>query len=239
MLRVLGSAVLLALSACGSTAPEPIVDRDLRVLFIGNSLTYTNDVPGRVAEVAALLGGPRIEVAQVAFGSFSLEDHWVQGDALEEIGKGGWDYVLLQQGPSTLPASRLHLIEWSTRFAERIRAAGARPAIFMIWPSDGNYDGVSRSYRDAAAAVDGTLAPAGEAFRAVARDHPGIAIHQGDGFHPSAAGAYLAALVICGRLLRREVEGVGTGRSLGGLSRLEFAELERAADRANRDFGRD
>jgi hypothetical protein len=239
MIRPFRVGFLLVLLACGSTAPQPVEGHHLRVLFIGNSLTYTHDVPERVAEIAALLNGPRIEVSKVAFGSYSLEDHWLHGDALDSIALGGWDYVLMQQGPSTLPASRLHLVEWSTRFAERIRTAGGRPAIFMIWPEDGNYDGVSRSYTDAAVAVEGTLVPAGEAFRAVARDDPHIRIHGGDGFHPSAAGAYLAALVICGRLLRREVEGVGAGRSIGGLTRLEFAELERAADRANRDFGRD
>ena len=32
----------------------------------------------------------------------------------------------LQQGPSSLPASQAHLLEWTGRFAERIRGVGAR-----------------------------------------------------------------------------------------------------------------
>lgn len=143
----------------------------------------------------------------------------------------------MQQGPSTLPESRQNLIEWTGRFAERIRQAGARPAIYMVWPSNGDFDGVSRSYTDAAHAVNGMLIPAGEAFRSVSRDHPEITIFQSDNFHPTQIGSYLAALVIYGQLTDREVEGVTLRRPVTGLSQTEAGELEAAADQANRDYG--
>jgi hypothetical protein len=58
------------------------------------------------------------------------------------------------------------------RFAERIRAVGTRPAIYMVWPSNADFDGVSR-----------------EAFRSIDRDHPEIVIFQSDDFHPTQAGS--------------------------------------------------
>lgn len=238
MLQALRTFALLSLLGCGSTAPDQGNDRDLRVLFIGNSLTYSHDIPAQVAGLGEASDGPRVHASQVVFGGYSLEDHWNQGDALDSIARGGWDFVIMQQGPSTVPENRAQLVEWSIRFAERIRAAGARPAIYMIWPSNGDFDAVARSYTDAAQAVDGMLIPAGEAFRAVARDHPEIEIFDFDRFHPSPAGAYLAALVIYGRLADRPMSGV-TQRPVPGISTAQAGRLARAADKANWDFGID
>jgi hypothetical protein len=109
----------------------------------------------------------------------------------------------------------------------------------MIWPSNGDFDGVTRSYADAALAVDGMLLPAGEAFRAVARDHPEITIFGSDNYHPTEFGSYLAALVIYGQLTNREVRGVTLRRPVPGLTHSRADVLEKAADQANRDYGID
>ena len=107
----------------------------------------------------------------------------------------------------------------------------------MVWPSNGDFDGVSESYTDAAHAVNGMLIPAGEAFRSVNRDHPEITIFQSDNFHPTQIGSYLAALVIYGELTDREVDGVSLRRPVSGLSQSEAETLENAADQANQDYG--
>lgn len=238
MLQALCTLTLLAFVGCGSTEPAPAAG-DLRVLFIGNSLTYSHDIPALVSGLGESSDGPQVRSASVTVGGYSLEDHWVLGEALDSIARGGWDFVVLQQGPSTVPANRQHLVEWATRFAERIRAAGAEPAIYMIWPSNGDFDAVSRSYTDAARAVNGMLIPAGEAFRALARDHPDIGIFDTDQFHPSPLGSYLAALVIYGRLTGQTVANMAHTRPFPGINTAQAAELEQAADRANRDFGGD
>jgi hypothetical protein len=231
------ATLLAVLLGCGSTAPDIGHSADLDVLFIGNSLTSTNDIPGLVAGLGDISGGPQVRVSEVSFGNFSLEDHWNQGDALEAIDRGGWEYVVMQQGPSTLPESRQNLVEWAGRFAERIRAVGAHPAIYMVWPSNGDFDGVSASYTAAAQAVNGMLIPAGEAFRSIDRDRPEIVIFQGDHFHPTQAGSYLAALVIYGQLSDREVAGVTLRRPVSWLSQSEATALESAADQANQVYG--
>ena len=239
MPRHVGTIALAVLLGCGSTAPDITRNVDLDVLFIGNSLTSANDIPGLVSTLGQISGGPQVRVSEVSFGNYSLEDHWNQGDALEAIDRGAWDYVIMQQGPSTLPQSRQNLTEWAGRFAQRIRGVGARPAIYMIWPSNGDFDGVSLSYTEAARAVNGMLIPAGEAFRSIDRDHPEIPIFQADNFHPTQIGSYLAALVIYGKLTDREVEGVTLRRPVTGLSQTEAAQLEDAADQANREYGID
>lgn len=230
-------ASVAASGGCGSTAPGP-PDDGLSVLFIGNSLTATNDLPGMVAALAGAAGVERFRYHEVTAGGIGLQDHWNDGRALDAIDSARWDVVVLQQGPSSLEASRLNLIEWSGRFAERIRARGGRPALYMVWPQlGGDWDAVTRAYTDAAVAVDGILFPAGEALRAIHAEQPAIAVFAADQFHPSRAGTYLAALVIIGGLTGRSTDGLSLLRPLAGLPAPQAAELERAADRANRDHG--
>jgi hypothetical protein len=170
----------------------------LAVLFIGNSLTAANDLPHLVQRIAQA-AGVSIEVASVAKPNFSLEDHWNDGEAARVIASRRWNLVVLQQGPSALPESQRLLLEFARRFDRPIRAAGARPALYMVWPSSqrsGDFANVSASYRAAARAINGQLAPAGDAWRAAWRRNPGLALYGADGFHPSARGSVLAAMTI-------------------------------------------
>lgn len=229
--------VVAGATSCGSTAP-PLPDDGLSVLFVGNSLTATNDLPGMVASLTEAAGVERFRYDEVSAGGVALEDHWNDGRAVAAIEGARWDVVVLQQGPSTLESSRLNLIEWAGRFADKIRERGGRPALYMVWPeAGGDWDAVTRSYTDAAVANDAMLFPAGEALRDIHDHEPALTIFGADEFHPSRAGTYLAALVIVGALTERSTVGLSLFRSIIDLPPSETAKLERAADRANRDFG--
>ena len=131
--------VLLALalvSAGVSIAAQTLAVRPLRILFIGNSLTQSNDLPGIVTRLAMADGQPQPLTRMVAVGGFSLEDHWNQGDALRAIHDGPWDFVVLQQGPSALIESRPAARRLRAAVRRRDREAGARPAMYMVWPSE-------------------------------------------------------------------------------------------------------
>jgi lysophospholipase L1-like esterase len=183
----------------------------LRVLFIGNSLTTWNDLPGMFAALAQAGGHERPATRTIAIGGFSLEDHWIQGDAQRVIANEPWDVVVLQQGPSALADSRRLLVEYARRFGDVIRRAGATPALYAVWPSlsrRADFPGVSASYAAAARAVDGTLLPVGDAWRAVMQAHRDIALYSEDGLHPTREGTYLAALVIYRQLYGAPVEGL-------------------------------
>lgn len=177
--------------------------RERRILFIGNSLTTANGLPQLVSSLANAAGRAS-SCETVAFGNFSLEDHWQQGDARKAIARGGWSAVVLQQGPSALPESQALLRQFTRRFDAEIRRAGARTALYMVWPSLArrqDFDGVSRSYTNAASDVRGLLLPVGDAWRTAWARDPALALYGPDNFHPSPMGSYLAALVIVHKLL--------------------------------------
>jgi hypothetical protein len=209
----------VAVASCGSSSAEPDTDPTLRILFIGNSLTYANDLPATVQRLGRSDPSRAVVVSSVAFGNYSLEDHWNQGDAQRAIASARWDFVVMQQGPSALPESRVLLIDYATRFAGEIRKIGGRPAMYMVWPGldrEAEWSAVSASYAAAAVAVNGLLLPAGEALRAVRAASPSMPLFEGDGFHPSEAGTYGVALVIYARAAG--VSPVGLTDRAGGPS---------------------
>jgi len=234
-----GVAALALVMACGGGAgPVQVEEGEGGVLFVGNSLTYANDLPEMVRALA-LASGETLRVGMVANPDWSLEDHWNGGGARSAIGRG-WEVVVLQQGPSSLPESRTLLIDYTRRFAGEIRAAGATPALYAVWPSRarfGDFDRASESYRLAAAEVDGILLPAGEAWRAAWRVDPDLPLYSADGLHPSVTGTYAAALVIYARLLDRSPVGAPSTLTLrtGAVVRIDPAVaevLQRAAEEA-------
>jgi hypothetical protein len=136
------------------------------ILFVGNSLTYSNDLPSMVCAMARS-AGKQVTCESVAKPDYGLEEHWNDRAAPQAIARG-WDVVVLQQGPSALPESRRLLIDYTRRFDAEIKKAGARTALFMAWPSlarRGDFPGK-------------------------------LPLYGPDGFHPSDAGTYLSALVI-------------------------------------------
>lgn len=200
-------SVSASCSSGGGTGP--IADGGHDVLFIGNSLTYQNDLPGTLADIAASVG-VEIRVQSVAFGNFALIDHFngVAGSpALARIAEGGWEFVVMQQGPSSLPVNRDSLILTAKLFEPYIRQVGAIPALYMVWPSLDRidfFDEVRISYQMAADAVDGVFMPAGSAWVAAWEMQPVLPLYAADGFHPSALGTYLTAIVLYERITGRD-----------------------------------
>jgi len=207
---VLCLALVVALGGCrGSTGPSA---GGLRVLFVGNSLTSVNDLPRMFAAVAAS-GGFRVSTGRIVFDDVSLSDHLLRGDAVDAIQEGDWDYVVMQQGPSGRPDSRTQLIEATRQFATVIRAAGATPVLYMVWPDASRptaFDSVSASYTAAADDVDALLAPAGDAWIAAWERKATLPLYGNDGFHPGSLGSYLAALSLYGVLCDRSPASLDT-----------------------------
>jgi hypothetical protein len=214
--------------------------RELRVLFIGNSFTYFNDMPAMVAALAASQK-KRFVHQSVVFPNFSLQDHWEKGDAQRAIAKGKWDFVVLQQGPSALEESRQSLFDYTRRFSKLIRDAGATPALYMVWPSKArfrDFDRVVESYALAAREVQGIILPVGVAWQEAWKLDANLPLYGEDQFHPSPTGSYLAALVIYRALFKDSSQGLPASLNLQsntpkrvGVSPKEAALLQKAASR--------
>lgn len=245
MLRILTRSVFVlgvVLCSCKDNPdpvalpPDPEPAAATRILFIGNSLTQSNDLPNLVDGIAEASGVP-CNYGVEATGGYGLEDHWVSTRLRSTIANGHWDWVVLQQGPSALPESRENLVFWTQQFDGRIRMGGAKTALYMVWPDATRrsaFDSVSASYRAAATAVSGTILPAGDAWLAAWRRDPSMPLYGADGFHPSIAGSYLAALTIFAGLTGRSpldvpLRPAALTAVLGDLSDNQLKNLRQAA----------
>ncbi|HEU4395693.1 MAG TPA: SGNH/GDSL hydrolase family protein [Planctomycetota bacterium] len=227
---LLAAAFALLAPACGGGAEPEAAPREaaLRALFVGNSLIATNDLPGVVAALADGAGSGPIEVETVAPGGVSLEEHWSSTGARERLEAGGWDAVVLQQGPSSLPASRAHLRRWVVRWAGLARSLDVVPALMTVWPETAraaSFPATISSYAEAARASGARLLPAGDAWRRALEDDPELGLYGSDGLHPSEVGTALAALVVFVGLTETPAAALPDGLDLPGVDSPETARL--------------
>jgi hypothetical protein len=205
-LRALPAAVLLLplLGGCpGVDTTGPKFSGGVRVLFIGNSLTYYNNLGAMLSAVARSGGDSSVRTATVAFADYALEDHMREGSAVRALKDAKWEYVVMQQGPSSRPENQLLLLDGAKAFAPHIRAAGAEPVLYQVWPQSDrfvDFPAVRTSYRNAAAGVHGIFAPVGDAWTIAWELDPSVRLYDADGLHPTPAGTYLAAIVILHQL---------------------------------------
>lgn len=239
--------LLALLLGCGSTdsgpttppppPPPPPPPGALRIVMLGNSLTASNDLARMIEELAVAAGKPQPQVVPFAYGDWSLEEHWNNAASMAAIADPATDLVVMQQGPSTLPASGAHLAEFTGRIAGRA-AAGARVGLYVVWPPvGGNIDGGISNYEAAANQHGLAIYPVAHAIRSVLADHPDISVLAGDNFHPSVAGSWLAAIIITASIYNLDV---GTLPNIRPASiRTEWVEpLREAARVAITDHGK-
>ncbi|MCX6290985.1 MAG: SGNH/GDSL hydrolase family protein, partial [Bacteroidetes bacterium] len=67
-----------------------------KILFIGNSYTYVNDLPGTLYQLA-LAGGDTILYDSNTVGGYTLQLHSTNSTTLNKIASQPWDYVVLQE----------------------------------------------------------------------------------------------------------------------------------------------
>ncbi|MFT3880296.1 MAG: hypothetical protein QM703_11620 [Gemmatales bacterium] len=194
--------VMCLLVLLGNSGSSYAQSAPQRLLFIGNSLTYTNELPLLVQEMYVAVKQPRPVVESITAGGASLGDHWQTPANRTKIIQGKWNTIVLQQGPSSLAESQRELMKDMETVKPWLKEAEAKAALFMVWPDTTRkrfYPQVRQAYANAAKSVDGHFLPAGLAFQEVMSKEPGMALFT-DGFHPTPLGTYLAAMVITSRL---------------------------------------
>ncbi len=168
------------------------------ILFIGNSLTYTNGLPELVTGVARD-NGVLINTEMLALPNYSLEDHWNDGKLQNLIKSEKFSYVIVQQGPSSQADGRAILIEYGERISTLCKKSNTKLVFFMVWPARANYynfEGVIKNYIDAAAQTNSILCPVGKVWKTHFDKTTDFSYYGQDEFHPSLDGSKVAARVI-------------------------------------------
>ena len=201
-----------------------------RLLFVGNSFTFRNDLPGLIAQMAPV----PIETQMIVSGGASLRQHINSGAVQAALESASWDWVVLQE-QSTLP------IKSPARFADSVRemhalitAHGAQTALYQTWarknaPETQNV--LSSEYAKLATELGARLVPVGAAWQGVLHEKPDAPLYDTDGSHPSPVGSYLAACVFVAALWAKNPSGAPVPDALKMKSE-DATLLQKAAWRA-------
>lgn len=207
-----------ALAQDATAAAPAATAAPMRVLFVGNSLTYTNNLPRLVRAIAASQpGGPAIDTATFAIPGGELDEAWDKGHAAAALREGKWDVVVLQERGGLVsciarstrdPECRRSDVA-HRRFNSLAAERGARVLLLMTWPPvRGNdlgdarqrrlrgerlttaYESVASKMRGSGASV--TVVPAAAALYRFAGDRK-VEDVLVDGIHPSVQSSLVMA----------------------------------------------
>ena len=149
--------------------------------------------------------GKTIYSETLALPNYALEDHWKDGKMQKLICKGDFDFVVMQQGPSSQAEGRDMLVEYGLLIKNICLSRGTRMAFFMVWPAKANYhmfDGVIKNYTDAARETNSLLCAVGTEFKKYG-DQGDFRFYSADNFHPSTEGSQIAAEIIYSSLMKK------------------------------------
>jgi hypothetical protein len=214
--------VLLAFFTKVECTDRPGAGSCLQILFIGNSYTSTNDLPGMITRLAKA-GGYKVKTEMVAPGGWTFSEHAKSTKTLDTLKSVKWDFVVLQE-QSQIPASKqsrmVSMYPSARLLVSQIRESQAEPIFFQTWahrdgwPEMGLPDyqsmqlQIDYGYQQIAQELKVPIAPAGYGWLLARKQYPQLALWQGDGSHPNEQGTYLAACVLYAAIFHQSPEGL-------------------------------
>lgn len=196
-----------------------------KVLFIGNSYVYTNDLPNAIKTIA--LGcGDTLEYSQSTPGGCTFHQHLSNTTTMNYVNAGGWDKVILQE-QSQLPSFPIGQVQnecfpYAQQLCQQIRHVTPSTGIvfFMTWgrkngdasncanyPPLCTYQGMDSllywRYMQMAEDNSAIVSPVGRVWHVIRDNHPEIELYSSDESHPSVAGTYAAAVTFYTILFRK------------------------------------
>ena len=166
----------------------------LRILFIGNSHTYVNDMPIMVQRRAEDEGYD-CTVTMMAHAGWFLAQHAEEPDVRFNILYGNYDYVVLQEHAHPFgPEEKFR--EAAVALNKMIREAGSVPVIYECWARKAEpemQEKMNAAHRRIAEEIDALIAPVGEDWWSYKQSWPDLEMYADDGEHASVAGSDFAA----------------------------------------------
>jgi hypothetical protein len=200
----------------------------MRILFLGNSHTYYNDMTGMFESMVCAAEGSRPEVVCSTGDGVGLRWHWNHRRSREHLAEGRWDWIILQErsgGPLEDP-------EQMDQYARRLRGAaeGSNVCLYMTWPLQNQPDTgpiIFEIYERIAQSLGAAVAPVGRVWSRLQQDTRGLNLYDSDGRHASIAGSYAAAVTIASTVTSRQARA---GGGCDGLTEIEAAAIQVAVN---------
>ena len=183
----------------------------VRVLFVGNSHTFFNDMPSIFQMFCKETGTAEAEVVMQAHPGVHLEWHLNQQWELRyALVQGKFDYLVFQQAAHPFPP-REETLRDAAKMVELARQCGVKPIATIPWAERRFPESQQERYDtfDLVGEQTGvTLSPVGYVFERVEREEKDIDLYFVDGEHASPYGSYVIAACAFNRIFGRSVIGL-------------------------------
>ncbi len=217
-----------------------------KVLFVGNSYTYVNDLPVLFRQLSAA-AGKNVSTDMSAPGGYTLEQHFYMQATIDKINSADWDYVILQE-QSQYPVIDYYRQNSTYPFAEKldsvIRANNSSTMLYMTWGRKnggqqciGNYcsplftdyfhmqDSLSASYSHLSQILNCRLCPVGLAWKQARIQNPDADLWDADLSHPTIKGSYLAACLFYASIFDKSPEGINYYAGIDSAEAKEYQQI--------------
>lgn len=195
-----------------------------RVLFIGNSITYFNDMPQTFKNIANSLGD-ETSVTMYAPGGTGFVNHVADPAVYNLFRQGNWDYIVLQPGSNESPGYSAPINETLERARTLIDSIytynPCADVLFYeisygVWGNTPNnlatYNNTMSLIKDnleiLADSTKSFFAPVGEGFRTKWNKNQTEMLWNSNGdIHPNAKGSYIAACTFYSTIFQKPSHG--------------------------------
>lgn len=209
-----------------------------KVLFIGNSYTYYNDLPGLFGSLAQS-GGNVVFTDNSTQGGFTLENHFTYQQTIDKINSNDWNYVILQE-QSQYPVIPYYQDNSFLIYGRKLdsliklRNSNAVTMLYMTWGRKyggqqciGGYcspvftdyhhmqDSLAASYYRLQGIIQSKITPVGIAWKRAMLQNPNVNLWDSDNSHPALGGSYLAACMFYTFIFNANPQGL---QFYGGLT---------------------
>jgi hypothetical protein len=182
-----------------------------RILILGNSRTYANDMPAMLTKIAdSAQDGRHFDITTVAYAGASLEI--LQKDPkVAELLSQTWDEVIVQAESRAHSTDdlRASFMTYGTTLLNTAKVTAGKPKLIVNWAYStelypatrdpefraGYFREIQSDYETLAARGGASLVNVGRTWEMLLNTKPNIQLYK-DGNHPSLTGSYLEALVL-------------------------------------------
>jgi len=171
----------------------------LRVLFVGNSYIYYNNLIQMVSLLSDSMD-TKLICTKSTVGGANLGEHWNGSRGLASkqlIEKNRYDIVVIQDN-SMWPIEHSDSLQWyGSRFCSLIRSRGAKPFVYNTWSrkkTPQTQEQINQAYGELARSCEAGIVPVGNCFQEIIRLKPEWELYHSDGSHPSYLGTFIAAM---------------------------------------------
>jgi PKD domain/Domain of unknown function (DUF4886) len=215
-------AIFCSFASFSGTEPHA-----LKILFIGNSYTHMNGMPG-IFEYLAKKSGKNVLVDKNTLSGASFHEHSERADMYEAIRREKWDYIILQGFSRELSFSREYIDTATVPYVRQItdsvylNNSCTNILLYMTWGYEEGFDereetntyekmtnAIEYGYSYLGQLFNLPIVPVGMVWRDV-KSNSKIDLYYTDRAHPSKKGSYLIASTFYGAIFPESIDELYT-----------------------------